>query len=202
LNFCLIILKEGFRLPIITVETLKGVYTMKITVTGKNIEVTDALRDYAEKKVSKIAKFFEKSPLASQVSLRTERGLHIVEITVQVDGLILRGEEKTSDMYASIDGAIDKIERQVHKFKTRINRKLREENRVVLEEIPNQKEQLEPQIVRTKRFAVKPMSVEEAVMQMDLLGHDFFVFSNSETEEVNVVYRRKDGNYGLIEPEF
>ncbi len=202
MNFCLIILKEGFRLPIITVETLKGVYTMKITVTGKNIEVTDALRDYAEKKVSKIAKFFEKSPLASQVSLRTERGLHIVEITVQVDGLILRGEEKTSDMYASIDGAIDKIERQVHKFKTRINRKLREENRVVLEEIPNQKEQLEPQIVRTKRFAVKPMSVEEAVMQMDLLGHDFFVFSNSETEEVNVVYRRKDGNYGLIEPEF
>jgi len=175
---------------------------MKITVTGKNIEVTDALRDYAEKKVSKIAKFFEKSPLASQVSLRTERGLHIVEITVQVDGLILRGEEKTSDMYASIDGAIDKIKRQVHKFKTRINRKLREENRVVLEEIPNQKEQLEPQIVRTKRFAVKPMSVEEAVMQMDLLGHDFFVFSNSETEEVNVVYRRKDGNYGLIEPEF
>jgi len=196
------ILKKGVHLPIILVETLKGVGYMKITVTGKNIEVTDALRDYAEKKVAKIVKFFEKSPLSSQVSLRTERGLHIVEITVHIDGLLLRGEEKTSDMYASIDGAIDKIERQVHKFKTRINRKLREENRVVLEELPNQKEQSEPQIVRTKRFAVKPMSVEEAVMQMDLLGHDFFVFSNSETEEVNVVYRRKDGNYGLIEPEF
>jgi putative sigma-54 modulation protein len=175
---------------------------MKVTVNGKNIEVTDALRDYAEKKVAKVAKFFEKSPVGSQVTLRTERGIHIVEITVQVDGILLRGEEKTGDMYASIDGAIDKIERQVHKFKTRINRKFREENRVVLESSPSQKEQLEPQIKRTKRFAVKPMSVEEAVMQMDLLGHDFFVFSNSESDEVNVVYRRKDGNYGLIEPEF
>lgn len=175
---------------------------MKVTVNGKNIEVTDALRDYAEKKVAKVAKFFEKSPIGAQISLRTERGFHIVEITVQVDGLLLRGEEKTGDMYASIDGAIDKIERQVHKFKTRINRKFREENRVVLEEVPSQKEQLEPQIKRTKRFAIKPMSVEEAVMQMDLLGHDFFVFSNSDSDEVNVVYRRKDGNYGLIEPEF
>jgi putative sigma-54 modulation protein len=175
---------------------------MKVTVNGKNIEVTDALRDYAEKKVSKVAKFFEKSPVGSQVLLRTERGFHIVEITIQVDGILLRGEEKTGDMYASIDGAIEKIERQVHKFKTRINRKFREENRVILEANPSQKEQLEPQIKRTKRFAMKPMSVEEAVMQMDLLGHDFFVFSNSDSEEVNVVYRRKDGNYGLIEPEF
>lgn len=175
---------------------------MNVIINGKNIEVTDALQDYAEKKVAKIAKFFEKSPLGSQVTLSTERGFHIVEITVQVDGLLLRGEEKTGDMYASIDGAIDKIERQVHKFKTRINRRLREENRVVLEPVASQKEQLEPQIKRTKRFAVKPMSAEEAVMQMDLLGHDFFVFSNSDTDEVNVVYRRKDGHYGLIEPEF
>lgn len=175
---------------------------MNVIMNGKNIEITDALRDYAERKVAKVAKFFEKSPLGSQVTLSTERGFHIVEITVQVDGLLLRAEEKTSDMYASIDGAIDKIERQVHKFKTRINRRLREENRVVLEPIASQKEQLEPQIKRTKRFAIKPMSAEEAVMQMDLLGHDFFVFSNSDSDQVNVVYRRKDGHYGLIEPEF
>lgn len=178
---------------------------MKVEVKGKNIEVTKALRDYAEKKVAKIEKFFEKSPLDSEVTLSTERGFHVVDITVQVDGLLLRGEERSNDMYASIDGAIDKIERQVRKFKTKINRRFREENRVLLEAaVPQsgQKEVAEPQIKRTKRFAVKPMSVEEAIMQMDLLGHDFFVFSNSESEEVNVVYRRKDGNYGLIEPEY
>jgi putative sigma-54 modulation protein len=177
---------------------------MLVTVKGKNIEVTNALREYADKKVAKIAKFFEKSPVGAQVTLSTERGKHIVEITAQVNGLLLRGEAKTDDMYASIDGAIEKIERQVHKYKTKLNRKFQKENQVVLipAVAPAPKEDFEPQIKRTKRFAIKPMSIEEAVMQMDLLDHDFYVFSNSETEEVNVVYRRKDGNYGLIEPEF
>lgn len=176
---------------------------MIVTVNGKNVEVTPALREYAEKKVTKIGKFFEKSPIGSQVTLSTERGKHIVDITVQVNGLLLRGEEKTNDMYASIDGAVEKIERQVQKFKTRINRRFHEENRVVLNNTPqNGEESSAPQIKRTKRFAIKPMSTEEAVMQMDLLGHDFYVFSNSDTDEVNVVYRRKDGHYGLIEPEF
>ncbi len=175
---------------------------MLVSVKGKNVDVTEALRDYAEKKVAKVSKFFEKSPIGAQVTMSTERGKHIVDITVQVDGLLLRGEEKTGDMYGSIDGAVEKIERQVHKFKTRINRRLREENQVVLTPVTAQEEAPAPVIKRTKRFAIKPMSVEEAVMQMDLLGHDFYVFSNSDTEEVNVVYRRKDGNYGLIEPEF
>ena len=175
---------------------------MNITVKGKNVEVTDALREYAEKKVSKVSKFFEKSPVGAQVTLSTERGRHIVDITVQVNGLLLRGEERSSDMYGSIDGAIEKIERQVHKFKTRINRRLHEENQVVLNPPPAHEEAAAPQIKRTKRFAIKPMSAEEAVMQMDLLGHDFYVFSNSDSEEVNVVYKRKDGHYGLIEPEF
>ena len=176
---------------------------MVVTVNGKNIEVTDALREYAEKKVSKIAKFFEKSPRGAQVTLSTERGKHIVEITIQVDGLLLRGEEKTNDMYASIDGAMENIERQVRKYKTKINRKFREENKVVAALSPSSPEEdTEPQIKRTKRFAMKPMSVEEAVMQMDLLGHDFYVFTNGETDQVNVVYKRKDGHYGLIEPEY
>ena len=105
-------------------------------------------------------------------------------------------------MYASIDGAVNKIERQVHKYKTRINRRLREENRVVLPSPDDVEEAPEPKIVRTKRFAIKPMSVTEAVMQMDLLGHDFFVFFNAESEEVNVVYKRRSGDYGLIEQEF
>lgn len=174
---------------------------MQISVVGKNLELTEALREYAEKKTAKVAKFFEQNPLEAQVTMGVERGKHIVDITVSVDGLLLRGEEKTGDMYASIDGAIEKIERQIHKHKTRINRRLRGANQVVA--MPSEIVEIEePKIVKTKRFAVKPMSVEEAVMQMDLLGHDFYVFSNADTDEVNVVYRRKDGNFGLIEPEF
>jgi putative sigma-54 modulation protein len=174
---------------------------MVVTVNGKNIEITEALREYAEKKVSKVGKFFEKSPRGAQVTLSTERGKHIVDITIQVNGLLLRGEEKTNDMYASIDGAVEKIERQVQKYKTKINRRFREDNKVVITPLNTQEEAAEPQVKRTKRFAMKPMSVEEAIMQMDLLSHDFYVFTNGESEQVNVVYKRKDGNYGLIEPE-
>lgn len=179
---------------------------MQISVLGRNLEVTDALRQYAEKKVTKIGKFFEQGPMEAQVTLGLERGKHIVDVTVSVDGLLLRGEEKSGDMYASIDGAIEKIERQIQKHKTKINRKLREGNRVVMTSVtppPSEVSESEDhKIVRTKRFAIKPMSIEEAVLQMDLLGHDFYVFSNSDSDEVNVVYRRKDGNFGLIEPEF
>ncbi|MEW6106720.1 MAG: ribosome-associated translation inhibitor RaiA [Bacillota bacterium] len=182
---------------------------MEITIKGKNVEVTKALRDYAEKKVSKIQRFFEGDMIDAQVTMGIEKGLHIVEVTMQINGLLLRGEEKTGDMYASVDGAVDKIERQIRKYKTRINRRLRQIGTHLVEaafapEEPGVAEEVEEEarIVRTKRFAMKPMSVQEAVMQMELLGHDFYVFSNAETEEVNVVYRRKDGNYGLIEPEF
>lgn len=182
---------------------------MEITIKGKNVEVTKALRDYAEKKVSKIQRFFEGDMIDAQVTMGIEKGLHIVEVTMQINGLLLRGEEKTGDMYASVDGAVDKIERQIRKYKTRINRRLRQIGTHLVEaaftpEGPEVAEEAEDEarIVRTKRFAIKPMSVQEAVMQMELLGHDFYVFSNAETEEVNVVYRRKDGNYGLIEPEF
>lgn len=177
---------------------------MQVIVKGKNLVVTDALRAYAEKKIAKIQKFFERDIVSAQVAMSVEKGLHRVDITIGVDGLLLRGEETTPDMYSSIDGAIDNIERQIRKYKTRINRRLRYEGNTVNDLIPDTPETEEeaPKVVKTKRFAVKPMSVEEAVMQMELLGHDFFVFSNAETEEVNVVYRRKDGNYGLIEPEF
>ncbi|MEW5865604.1 MAG: ribosome-associated translation inhibitor RaiA [Bacillota bacterium] len=182
---------------------------MEITVKGKNVEVTKALRDYAEKKVRKIQRFFEGDTIDAQVTMDVEKGFHVVEVTMQVNGLLLRGEDKTGDMYASVDGAVDKIERQIRKYKTRINRRLRQTGaRLVEAEFPPggpgvaEEGEEEARIVRTKRFAMKPMSIQEAVMQMELLGHDFYVFSNSDTEEVNVVYRRKDGNYGLIEPEF
>ncbi len=185
---------------------------MDITVKGKNVEVTKSLREYAEKKVRKIERFFEGDTIDAQVTMSVEKGLHAVDVTLQVNGLLLRGEERTGDMYASVDGAVDKIERQIRKYKTRINRRLRQIGaRLVEAELAPQagggggaaEEPVEEmRIVRTKRFAIKPMSVEEAVMQMELLDHDFYVFSNAETDEVNVVYRRNDGNYGLIEPEF
>ncbi|MEA4884436.1 MAG: ribosome-associated translation inhibitor RaiA [Clostridia bacterium] len=183
---------------------------MEITVVGRNIAVTDALRGYAERKVSKLQRYFEREIVDAQVSMAVERGIHGVDVTIQVDGLLLRGEEKTGDMYASIDGAVSNIERQIEKYKTRINRKLRQAGNKLIESAMSPMlpagaaavEAPEPKVVKTKRFAIKPMSVEEAIMQMELLGHDFFVFMNSSSEDVNVVYRRKDGNYGLIEPEF
>lgn len=176
---------------------------MQIIIKGKNIELTPALRTHAEKKVGKIAKYFEDNAGTATVMLRTERDYHIVEVTVQIEGLLLRGEEKTADMYMSIDGVIEKLERQIKKYKTRINHKLRQDTGVKPAEV-REEETPEPtgQVIKTKRFAVKPMSVEEAVMQMDLIGHDFFVFRNATTEEVNVLYRRTDGNFGLIEPGF
>lgn len=186
---------------------------MKITTVGKNIEVTPALKNYAEEKVRKIAKYFNGNPPETQVFMHVEKNRHIVEVTAYVDGLILRGEEATHDMYASIDGVMEKIERQVRKYKTKITRRLREKRQELKEEFKEERkkaiidnkveeDEFEAQIVRTKKFAIKPMDAQEAVMQMDLLGHDFFVFSNANTEEVNVVYKRKDGNYGLIEPTF
>ncbi len=179
---------------------------MNINVRGKNIEATPALVDYAQKKLGKLEKHFDKTTDV-QVVLSVIKEEHIIEVTLNLNGLILRGEESTGDMYASIDMVVDKLERQVKKYKTRMNKSLRyrgvraiNEKQAAIEA----EERLEddaPQVVRTKRFTLKPMSVEEAILQMDLLGHNFFVFTNAETDGVNVVYRRKDGNYGLIEPE-
>lgn len=178
---------------------------MKIATRGKNIELTPALKEYVEEKVGRIEKYFDRAAIDAQVSLGVERERHMVEVTVFVDGLILRGEEATADMYASIDGVVEKIERQVRKHKTRINRKIREKKQEFElnlggENTTQFKEEQAGKIVKIKRFSFKPMSVEEAVMQMDLLGHDFFVFTHDQTDELNVVYKRKDGNYGLIEP--
>ena len=174
-------------------------------ISGRDIETTEALKDYAKEKVGKISKYFDDDTvIEAQISLHVESERHMVEVTMFVDGLTLRAETETGDMYASIDGVADKLARQVRKYKSKIRRKLREEKLEFEEEIVESREEDEdedePQIVKTKRFAMKPMGAKEAAMQMDLLDHDFFVFSNAETEEVNVVYKRNDGDYGLIEP--
>lgn len=187
---------------------------MKIMTYGKNIDVTPALKDYAVDKVNKLSKYFDGQPQEAHITFEVEKERHIVEVTAYINGLILRGEEETGDMYASIDGVLEKLERQVHKYKTKIKRKMREKKHEMKEEYMEERreeilgddfgddDEFEPEIVRTKKFAIKPMDVKEAVMQMDLLNHDFFVFSNAVTEEVNVVYKRKNGDYGLIEPTF
>lgn len=178
---------------------------MKILIKGKNIQVTPALREYVEKRVGKITKYFEGELKDATVTLVVEKDIQRVEVTIPLNGYILRGEEETMDMYTSIDNVVDKLERQVRKYKTRMNRQIK--NLSVLDLVPennktNIKEEVdEPKIVKTKRFAVKPMPIEEAVLQMDLLGHNFFVFLDAVTEDVTVVYKRRDGNYGLIEPE-
>lgn len=174
---------------------------MSIVVRGKNIEITPALKDYVVKRVSKITKYFDS--LGEITALLTvEKGRHMIELTVPINGIMLRGEEATADMYTSIDLVVDKIEKQIEKYKTKISRRLKGNNfkgELVTTNVP---EDDGLKVVKTKRFPVKPMDVEEAILQMNLINHDFFVFTNSETEEANVLYRRKDGNYGLIEPEF
>lgn len=187
-----------------------AVDAMRIVVKGKNIQITPALREHSEKRAAKIRKFFPGDiPISVDVTLSIERTQQIAEVTVQVQSLLIRGESRTEDMYASIDNCIDRVERQVRRNKTRLQRRFQGQPK--LGEIgarrPHEanKEAADgelPKVVRTKRFAVKPMDVEEALMQMDLLGHDFFVFSNAATEQVNVLYRRKDGNVGLIDPDY
>ncbi len=166
---------------------------MKINLKGRNIEITHALRDYVEKRLGKLNRFIDVMDEV-QVTLLVEKDRHRVEVTIPLNGLILRGEEETGDMYSSVDLVSEKLEKQIDK-------KLKNQS---IKDLVTKAEddQDKPQIVRTKRFAFKPMPVEEAILQMNLLGHSFFVFSNGETEEVNVVYKRKDGNYGLIEPLF
>lgn len=176
---------------------------MQITFRGKNLDVTPAIKEHATKRISRIKRYFDQ-PLTAQVRLEVERGQHIVEVTIPVGGLILRGEQRSPDMYASLDQVIDKLERQVRKYKTRINRKPRANGSAVAVAEADTDSEAEfddaPRLVKTKRFAIKPMDPEEAIMQMNLVGHDFFVFLNGESDEVNVVYKRHDGNYGLIEP--
>ncbi len=176
---------------------------MNIIVKGKNVEVTNALRDYVEKKVGKLEKYFETEMREIQVTLSVEKERRMVEVTAFINGITLRGEEETEDMYSSVDLVLEKIERQIRKYKTKINRKLRKSSNdePVTARLVTQNQDDEFKIVRNKRFNFKPMNVDEAILQMNLLGHNFFVFTNDLTEQMNVVYARKDGNYGLIEPQ-
>ncbi|MCC5909268.1 MAG: ribosome-associated translation inhibitor RaiA [Clostridiaceae bacterium] len=179
---------------------------MKVIITGKNIEVTEALKGTVESKISKLDKYFNEGAEA-RATLAVEKERQIIEVTIPINGSILRAEEATADMYKSIDKVVDKLLGQLRKHKTKMEKnKLKNYETIRFENIPlyeyTDEDRFEPKIVKTKKFALKPMNQEEAVLQMELIGHNFFVFGNADTDEVNVVYKRKDGNYGLIEPEF
>ncbi|NLW40733.1 MAG: ribosome-associated translation inhibitor RaiA [Tissierellia bacterium] len=178
---------------------------MKLNFVGKNMEVTQALKDITEKKLSKLDKYF-KQDAEGNVIYSVERNRKIFEVTINLPGTILRAEEASEDMYASIDKAVDVLERQIRKYKTRLQKRYNNGETIRFENIAplteEEEEEDRPKVVKTKRFDMKPMDVEEAILQMELLRHNFFVFLNADTDDLNVIYKRKDGNYGLIEPEF
>lgn len=181
---------------------------MKYNIRGQHIEVTGALHDYVEKKLMKLEKYFESPPETEvQVTLSVIKEVQIVEVNIPIKGVMLRAEHKGSDMYESIDLVMDKLERQIRKHKTKVNRKIRQEGglkgyfkEMIPSTTPSYDDDEEFELVRTKKFTLKPMDVDEAILQMNMVGHNFFVFANSATEDVNVVYIRGDGKYGLIEP--
>lgn len=180
----------------------KGVGSMRFTITGRNIEVTEGLRSAVENKLGKLEKYFDKD-VDINVTLSVEKDRQKIEVTIPVKGNIIRSEQTSSDMYVSIDLVEEVIERQLKKYKTKIIQSKQAAGTAFTQDyIDNDyEEEAEIKIVRSKRFGIKPMDPEEACIQMELLGHNFYVFSNAETGEVNVVYKRKGNTYGLIEPE-
>ena len=173
---------------------------MKFVYTSKDMAVSDSLKSRAEKKLSKLERYFREEPEAT-IRFKMQKGArNIAEITVNAGGLILRAEESSNDMYLSIDHAVDKLESQIRRHRTKLEKRIRSSELEPVAELPAFEEQ-NYDIVRVKKFSVKPMSVEDAITQMELLGHDFFLFMNEESESMNVLYRRHDGTYGLLQPD-
>ena len=176
---------------------------MRFIVSGKNIDVTAGLRASIEQKLGKLERYFTPETEVI-VTLSVEKERQKIEVTIPMKGTVIRSEQVSDDMYVSIDLVEEVIERQLLKYKKKLIDKHQEAG-YLKQDFAEQDEDVEDgeiKIIRTKRFGMKPMFPEDACIQMELLGHNFFVFSNAETDEVNVVYKRKDNTYGLIEPEF
>ena len=178
---------------------------MRITITGKNIELTDGLKEAVEERLSKLEKYFAPETEV-HVTLSVEKELQKIEVSIPVKGSVIRAEQVSNDMYVSIEVVEETIERQLKKYRKKIVTKQQNVDKFFAQEYLSKEDDDEGdeeiRIIRSKRFGIKPMYPEDACVQMELLGHDFFVFLNAETEEVNVVYKRKGNTYGLIEPEF
>jgi len=172
---------------------------MNIIVTGRHLEVTPAIRDYAEGKVKKFEKYI--SPISeAQVTLTVEKYRHKAEILLKANGVMIQAESVTEEIYSSIDEVIEKLERQIKKYKEKLTSRRKDNRQEAIPRAPVEEEHHDIRIIKRKRFAMKPMTPDEAALQMDLLDKDFFVFTNSYSGIINVIYRRKDGDFGLIEP--
>lgn len=175
---------------------------MRYIITGRNIDVTEGLKSAVQEKIGKLEKYFA-ADTEVHVTLSVEKDRQKIEVTIPVRGNIIRSEQVSSDMYVSIDLVEEIIERQLKKYKNKIIDKKQSRDSFTPEYIEKEyNEDDSIKIIRTKKFGIKPMDAEEACIQMELLGHNFYVFMNAETDEVNVVYKRKGNTYGLIEPEF
>jgi putative sigma-54 modulation protein len=180
---------------------------MQFQVKGRNLEVSDAIRSYAEQKLAKLERQLDDPRVELELTMERNPSIaanHVAEATIWTKGPVLRAREASSDMRASIDQLVEKLERQVTRYREQgrsRRRRAARANGPTREAMPVVPDEAEPMIVKTKQFTVKPMTLDEAVLQLELIGHDFFVFRNAESDEVNVVYRRRDGNSGLIEPQ-
>ena len=177
---------------------------MKFIIIGRNIDVTEGLKSAVQEKLGKLERYFTPET-EIHVTLSVEKDRQKIEVTIPVKGNIIRSEQVSSDMYVSIDLVEEIIERQIRRYKKKLIDKKQAAiafSQAFIEDEEDTAYEDDIQIVKTKKFAMKPVNPEEACLQMEMLGHNFFVFLNSETEQVNVVYKRKNGTYGLIEPEF
>ena len=182
---------------------------LNFNIRGENIEVTPAIREYVEGKIEKVDRYFnEEMQATANVNLKVYNDRQTkVEVTIPMKNLTLRAEERHTDMYAAVDLIVDKLERQIRKHKTKVNRKFREREGIATffaqvdtnDSSATNTEEEEYNIVRTKQFDLKPMDQEEAVLQMNMLGHNFFIFTDADSNGTHIVYKRKDGKYGLIE---
>lgn len=177
---------------------------MQVTVTFRHMESSDAVRDYAAEKTRRVEKYLTE-PIDVHWILSVEKIRHIADVTITANSITIRGEEQTEDMYSAIDLVMNKLEKQMRKYKEKIkSHKPRSTSpvsaRLNVIEGEGEGENFQPRIIRTENYSIKPMSLEEAVMQIDLLNNNFLVFTDIKSDNINVLYRRKDGNYGLIEP--
>jgi putative sigma-54 modulation protein len=181
---------------------------MKLIIKGKQVDVTDSVENYIRKKMAKLDKYFDQI-MDATATVSAEKNRQIFEVTLQAKKAIIRAEEESDSIYTSIDRVVEKLERQIIKYKEKLysksfgeQNKVKENNKMknMETEAANQDSE-DVKIVKMKKFVIKPMSPEEASLQMELLGHSFYVFNNEATDQINVLYKRKDGNYGLIEPE-
>jgi len=174
---------------------------MKFNIHGKKVEITDSIKSYIEKKISKLDKYLSNpDDITANIVARISGREQIVEVTIPIQKIVLRCEERHEDLYAAIDKVSDKLERQIRKNKTRMQRRVNKNEKIGFDlSFESAKEEDEQTIVKRKEIEMKPMSEEEAILQMNLIGHEFFVFRNVETGNVDILYARKDGNYGIIE---